>query len=192
MGRIPKRITELAVMPLLLLLCLMLPVQADAATVASGNCSDTLTWVLEDNATLTISGEGPMKDYTGTAQQPWSSYQDQIRSVVVEDTVTHLGAYAFAEYENLECVTIGSGVKTLGNYAFYHCRKLNELNYNAAYVADLDWHNHVLTEAGYDGEGISLTIGSDVQQIPDQLCYPNSDIDRPKITRISFQENSSC
>lgn len=39
---------------------------ADEAIVASGNCGandDKLTWTLTSNGTLTISGEGEMKDY---------------------------------------------------------------------------------------------------------------------------------
>ena len=33
--------------------------------IADGTCGDNLTWVLTEDGTLTISGEGEMPDYTG-------------------------------------------------------------------------------------------------------------------------------
>ena len=38
-------------------------VTAHAETVASGECGDNLTWTLDDQGTLTISGTGKMWDW---------------------------------------------------------------------------------------------------------------------------------
>ena len=51
------------VLILLLLLVAALPVAANAAT-RSGACGDNLTWTLDDSGVLTISGTGPMLDYS--------------------------------------------------------------------------------------------------------------------------------
>ena len=37
---------------------------ADGNIVASGECGDDLTWTLDDQGTLTISGTGSMRDYS--------------------------------------------------------------------------------------------------------------------------------
>ena len=34
-----------------------------ATEIANGTCGESLTWVLDDNGTLTISGTGEMYDY---------------------------------------------------------------------------------------------------------------------------------
>ena len=47
----------LTVFVLAALLCVTTP-KAEAATVASGECGTDLTWVLDDEGTLTISGTG--------------------------------------------------------------------------------------------------------------------------------------
>ena len=51
----------------LLCLCILLallPISAlGAEIVSSGTCGDNLTWTLDREGTLTISGEGRMSDY---------------------------------------------------------------------------------------------------------------------------------
>ena len=56
------------ILSLLLVLCLavgMFPA-ASAAEAASGTCGENLSWTLDSEGTLTISGEGPMDNYTYT------------------------------------------------------------------------------------------------------------------------------
>ena len=40
-----------------------LPIVVSAETVANGTCGDNLTWCLDEEGTLTISGVGYMYDY---------------------------------------------------------------------------------------------------------------------------------
>ena len=54
----------------LLLVLTLVPVTARAAEVASGTCGDNLTWVLDDQGILTISGTGAMEDYNSWSL-PW-------------------------------------------------------------------------------------------------------------------------
>ena len=43
-----------------------------AGIVASGSCGENLTWTLDDEGTLVISGEGPMTDYA-EGESPFSA-----------------------------------------------------------------------------------------------------------------------
>ena len=56
--------------------------------VASGTCGDNLTWTLDDNSTLTISGTGKMYDYS---EAPWYTYSSSITTAIIEDGVTSIG-----------------------------------------------------------------------------------------------------
>ena len=67
-----------------------------AYSVSSGKCGDNLTWELDRNThTLTISGEGPMDDWTMATRPQWSDYSMDIRFIVISEGVTHIGEYAF-------------------------------------------------------------------------------------------------
>lgn len=91
--------------------------------VASGDCGENLTWTLDQEGLLTISGSGDMINMSyGTA--PWSDYQSQILSVVVEPGVTSIGAYAFYSLYALASITLPEGLVSIGDYAFYFCMKL--------------------------------------------------------------------
>ena len=58
----------LLAMLLMLVLCIGLAVTANAEEVEypiTGTCGTNVTWSLDNAGTLTISGTGAMKDYTG-------------------------------------------------------------------------------------------------------------------------------
>jgi hypothetical protein len=107
---------------ILTLLCLTVS-SAWAAVVASGSCGTGVTYSLDDGV-MTISGSGAMEDY-GTP--PWKSKTEDIKSVVIEDGVTHIGNYAFKDCSNLTTVTIGSGVTSIGRYVFRSCSSLTSV-----------------------------------------------------------------
>ena len=115
---------------LLLVLCLMasmIPVTARAAT--SGTCGENVTWTLSDDGVLTISGTGPMRDYSwsyGWDSSPFysTSITSSIKYVILEEGVTSIGTFAFQCCSNLVSVTIPSSVSSIGNGAFTGCKSL--------------------------------------------------------------------
>ena len=100
-----------------------LPDEPEAETVASGECGDELTWTLDSNGKLIISGTGEMWDYTSSVRPSWYSDHSGIRSVVIEDGVTSVGAFAFCSYDSpyslLTKVTLPASITSLGNECFY-------------------------------------------------------------------------
>ena len=104
-----KRIKKLAAVFLLLLLCTgLLAASACAAEeVASGTCGKNLTWVLDSDGTLTISGTGAMTNYTSSSSAPWYSRRTSIKNVVIGDGVTSIGCSAFGSCTNLGDIYYG-------------------------------------------------------------------------------------
>ena len=101
---------------------------ADEAIVASGNCGandDKLTWTLTSNGTLTISGEGEMKDY---ADGEWEDRKSEIKKIVIESGVTEIGCSAFTDCTNLTDVVIPDSVTCIDNSAFLRCTNLSEIS----------------------------------------------------------------
>ena len=111
------------ILSVLLVLCLiftLLPVGATADAATSGTCGSNLKWKLE-GGTLTVSGTGAMYNYgDGSGRTvPWSSQKDSIEKVVIGSGVTSIGNYAFEECHGINSVTIGKDVKSIGEGAFY-------------------------------------------------------------------------
>ena len=128
------------ILSLLLVLCLavgMFPA-ASAAEAASGTCGENLTWTLDSEGTLTISGEGPMDNYTYTGNidkiktttAPWFRDDLTVKKVVIGPGVTKLGHYAFAALRDLESVSLpeGEGVSlVINSYVFANCDALESI-----------------------------------------------------------------
>ena len=74
--------------------------ETEVVGASSGTTGDC-TWTLDDNGTLTISGNGAMGDYDYDydyycSEAPWG-YDYYIKSVVIENGVTSIGRYAFCD-----------------------------------------------------------------------------------------------
>ena len=101
-------------------------VEIDIPTVeiASGTCGENLTWVLDSEGLLKISGTGAMTDYYGENKAPWYEYRSIIRVVEIAEGVISIGSYAFEYCSSLTTITIPNGVTNINYYAFYFCTSL--------------------------------------------------------------------
>ena len=91
------------------------------AMAANGACGDKVTWTLDDEGTLTISGAGAMTNYDGKG--PWSEQYD-VKQVVIQKGVTSIGEKAFSDCISLERVEIPDKITTIGEDAFCFCASL--------------------------------------------------------------------
>ena len=117
-----------------LMIASLLPATALAAdVVASGTCGaegngSNLTWTLDSEGVLTISGSGDMYNYgSSDFSAPWDGSRSRVKSVVIADGVTSIGEYAFFYCESLTSVTIPDSVTSIGKYAFFCCTSLTSM-----------------------------------------------------------------
>lgn len=92
----------------------------------SGKCGE-VTWNLDSEGTLTISGEGAMIDRNDGYGGPWDSYTEDIVNVIIENGVTNIGGYAFCDCVNLTSITIPDSVTNIGDLAFHSCSSLTSI-----------------------------------------------------------------
>ena len=94
--------------------------------VDSGTCGENLTWTLDENGVLTISGTGEMESYS-SGDQPWDDRWYEVLSVKIEEGITSIADRAFAGMRYLTSVTVPDTVTSIGEYAFSGCYDLNEI-----------------------------------------------------------------
>jgi len=119
-----------------------------ASAFAQGGTTGPLTWDFNpDIGTLTISGKGAMPDYEWKADSeeytfPWYYYRLSIKTIVIGSGVTTIGDYAFCGCENLISITLPTNsmnLKIIRDYAFYGCKK----------IASIEIPNSVTTIGNY-------------------------------------------
>lgn len=97
-----------------------------------GVCGDNVKWVLtgtnpdtDPDLTLTISGTGDM--YDDISFSDWTLYNRVIGKVVIEKGVTGIGTGSFADFNNLQTISIPNTVTRIGQQAFYCCYSLESI-----------------------------------------------------------------
>lgn len=95
----------------------------------SGTCGDNLTWTLDDEGTLTISGTGAMEDYPSVSSDgilediaPW--YYHEVKKAVLSEGITYIGKSAFMDQARMTAVEIPKSVTGIGTRAFCGCSSL--------------------------------------------------------------------
>ena len=107
----------------------------------SGTCGENLTWVLDEEGTLTVSGSGAMWEFSMEEHNPapWYPAWASIKKVVLEDGVTSVGSEAFFGCAVLASVDLPNGVTALGRDAFCGCSALASVNIPLTVKQIGDW-----------------------------------------------------
>ena len=91
----------------------------------SGKCGENVTWELDDNGTLTLSGTGAITDYNGY-ESPFF-YGEDIVKIVISEGITSIGECVFFDCMHAKSVTIPDSVVKIGECAFLGCSDLTEI-----------------------------------------------------------------
>lgn len=152
------------------ILSMLIPTIHAAEIIDSGTCGkeggDNLTWVLDSEGTLTISGEGEMGHlpwgYYGTP----TDYRPFINNVIIGDGVSNIYLGAFSGCENIKSVTLPNTLTTIEDMAFNNCRSLTSITLPESLVsiAEMAFANSQLK---------SVQIPCNVEEIGDGAFYGN-------------------
>ena len=95
------------------------------AAAQNSGTTGPLNWNYDAGTkTLSITGTGDMPDF-GPLDQPWNAFKTQIETVTIGDGVSSVGKFAFTNCAKLATVTLPTaGLKTIGKNAFGGCEKL--------------------------------------------------------------------
>lgn len=201
---------------LFLMGCVLATPALAADTVASGTCGaegDNLTWTLDSEGVLTISGAGAMKDFYTCSDPPWYANIKSIKTVSIGSGVTSIGKFSFNEASNLvnviipDSVTsigksafencsgmvnaaIPNGVTTIGEYAFYGCSSLSGVTIPDGVTSISNFSFYACSSLS------SLTLGSGLTSIGSSAfrgCSGLTDITIPdSVTSIGDSAFSNC
>ena len=117
----------------------------------SGVCGENLTWAIDDEGCLTISGTGEMYDYDHSYNNnsPWRNRE--VKTVLINEGVTSIGDWAFSSCSNLTSITIPDSVVSIGDFAFEICINLKDVYYSGTEdtwkTVSIDAGNDILTNA---------------------------------------------
>jgi len=163
--------------------------------VASGYCGDgpssdhNVSWTLDSNGLLTISGTRNMKEFSSSTI-PWKNYCEDIEEVSIIEGVTNIGSNAFHNCTSLMSITIPDSVTSIGNSAFAGCQSLASITIPNS-VTYIDWM------AFYNCTSLtSITIPNSVKYIGNSAfsgCQSLTSIVIPdSVTDISYDAFLGC
>ena len=100
----------------------------------------TVEWVVYSNGLLEIKGQGAVPYYSSSNLAPWATYASSITEIVVRDTITSIGSFAFYNLNNVKSITLPfvgysrtttSGYTSAFGYIFgYSTRGSSTYNYH--------------------------------------------------------------
>ena len=176
----------------------LLPVQVWGATVVdSGYCGGegdgtNLTWSLDSDGVLTISGEGKMADYRNYSPyySPWYGKRIYIEQVKILSGVTSIGNCAFYECGKMTDIAMPDGISSLGSHSFYSC-------YGLTSIAIPDSVTFISGGSFYDCHSlVSITLSNNITSIESgtfQNCSNLTSIVLPEgITHIGSYAFFNC
>ena len=107
--------------------------------IASGSCGENITWSLDSEGTLTITGSGDMSG----DQCAWADYAEQVKNVVFNGEITSISERAFKGNSNLESIVLPDSVDSIGMNAFRDCRNLKTVTFpdSLVRIGTADFYN---------------------------------------------------
>ena len=166
-----------------------------AKWTAGGDCGaegdgSNLTWQLDSDGTLTISGTGKMADYR-IIDVPWENQRERIKKIVIENGVTSIGKVAFAICSNATTVDIPESVTSI-NYGAFEESGLTSVTIPAS-VTELVWNAFINCEKL---QKVEFAKGIQLEKIENQTfqgCSELKEITIPmSVTTIGASAFNSC
>ena len=177
-----------------LMIASLLPATALAANIVdSGTCGaegdgSNLTWTLDSEGVLTISGTGAIKNYFWNDAAPWKN--QGVKRAVITSGVTHIGTLAFYGCTDMTDITIPDSVTEIYIDAFSFCSSLTS-------VVIPDSVTRIDREAFYYCDSLTnITLPDSITYIADNVfggCYSLTGVVIPdSVTSIGDGAFAKC
>ncbi|MBQ3179109.1 MAG: leucine-rich repeat protein [Clostridia bacterium] len=95
--------------------------------IDEGTCGPNLTWSIDNQGVLTISGDGEMYDFEEVYYIPWKQHLGSIRKAVVHEGVTSIGGMAFCQCTAMTEIQLPESLTSIHFSAFDSCYALQEI-----------------------------------------------------------------
>ncbi|MBR3770299.1 MAG: leucine-rich repeat protein [Lachnospiraceae bacterium] len=95
-------------------------------TVATGMAGENIAWELKSNGQMSLTGSGAMTSFTSVDKLPWAAYLKEIEELEIENGITSIANFAFAN-SNLREVELPDSIRSLGYDAFAECTWLTRV-----------------------------------------------------------------
>lgn len=158
----------------LLLICGLMTITAQAETVVvRGTYGENVTWTLDSEGCLVISGSGILSPTNSSHQiyYPWAGSSMRIKEIRIEEGITSIGEFAFEAFTNLETLTIPKSVTYIGTSAFFNCWSIRSITIPDGVVK-------IAMTAFYGCDNLSsIIIPSSVESIGDEAFYGCDNLD---------------
>ena len=106
-----------------------------APILAKGYCGDgtkyyDVQWELSADGVMTVSGSAGVRyaEYYDLSSRSYHPYAEEIKALVIEESVTYANYNAFRELPNLETVSLPNGFTSIGSGTFYGCTSLKSID----------------------------------------------------------------
>lgn len=169
-----------------------------ASIIENGICGKKANWSLYSDGKLEISGTGDMDDYGPKTTEtsfifvpaPWDSQKDNITSIVIDNGITHVGAYTFGGCENVISLNISNSVTSLGQCSFDNLLKIEKISIPNSVTS-------IGAEAFSYCENLkSIILPNNLKTISGDMltgCYSLETITIPEsVTALSLQSFCEC
>lgn len=102
-----------------------------ADAVETGTYGSNITWTLDSNGVLTLSGKGSMTPldlmFPTQWKSQWIRLRDKVKGVVLGNEITNVGDWAFMEFTQMEQVSFPDSLGYIGTSSFSSCHSLKNV-----------------------------------------------------------------
>ena len=144
----------------------------DVEILSSGTFDDNLSWSVNSEGVLTISGTGAL-DYNALKKDDdfFKDPKDKIKEIVINNGITSIKDNAFFSCGYIESITLPDTVRYIGNSAFYSCSKLRSADIpdSVEYIGAKAFSNCSKLE--------SMTLPDNIKNIQEQTFFECSSLE---------------
>lgn len=140
-------------------------IQEQGAGVYTGTCGEGAKYTLDENGTLTITGNGSI-DFGAFRGFGKEDDKRVIKKVVISSGMIGIGNFAFENCSDLKSVEIPASVTSIGSAAFKDCSGLESMNIDEA---NTTYENPEGSNAIVEKSSKTLVAGCKNTKIPDDV-----------------------